>query len=120
MEVTLDLMRDNGEALSVSAEGLTAYEAGLAALTEAYGIDAKVIDCEITQSGFSFDTGAFAEIALQIKGVGYRGRGRGPDPVWAGLRALCDAFEKSVFLAPAKGRTEIANTKLSKIAEKTS
>ena len=40
----------------------------------------------------------------KIDGEVYRGRGRGPDPVWAGLRALCDAFEKSVFLAPAKER----------------
>jgi len=126
VEITLELKRDNGEALSVTAEGLTAYEAGLAALIEAYEIDAKVMDCEITQSGFGFETGAFAEIALRIKGVGYRGRGRGPDPVWAGLRALCDAFEKSVFLAPAKGSREDvppdtkSGPKLSKIAEKTS
>ncbi len=120
VEVTLDLRRDNGDPLTVTATGITAYEAGLAALVDAYQIEAKVVDCEIIQSGFGFEGGAFAEISLQIKGVGYRGRGRGPDPVWAGLRALCDAFEKSVFLAPANGRTDVSPDTKSKIAEKTS
>lgn len=100
--ITLDLFRDNGEALQVSATGLNAFEAGFRALVDAYQIDAKVNDCEIIQSGFSFDGGAFAEISLQIKGEGYRGRGRGPDPVWAGLRAMCDGFEKYVFLHDRK------------------
>ena len=120
VEITLDLKRDNGDPLTVTAEGITAYEAGLAALIDAYQIDAKVVDCEIIQSGFGFEGGAFAEISLHIKGVGYRGRGRGPDPVWAGLRALCDAFEKSVFLAPSKGRTDVSSDTTSRIAEQTS
>ncbi len=102
VEMTLDLMRDNGEPLTVTANGITALEAGLAALIEAYQIEAKVLDCEIIQAGFGFEGGAFAEVTVQIKGEAYRGRGRGPDPVWATLRSLCDAFEKSVFLAPRK------------------
>jgi 2-isopropylmalate synthase len=64
---------------------------------EAFGLEAEVIDCEILQAGFDFDGGAFAEININIKGEVNRGRGRGPDGVWAGTRALIDAFEKSTF-----------------------
>ena len=103
-DIALDLLHDDRSVETVRGEGSNAFEAGLDALVKAYGIAASVADCEITQTGFDFDTGAFAEISLTIDGGVYRGRGRGPDPVWAGLRALCDAFEKSVFLAPAKER----------------
>lgn len=106
VNIVLDLVRDNGEPLTVQADGITALEAGLAALIEAYQIDAKVLDSEITQAGFGFEGGAFAEISLAVKGEVYRGRGRGPDPVWAGLRAMCDAFEKSVFLQPRKDKSQ--------------
>ncbi|BBF79451.1 MULTISPECIES: 2-isopropylmalate synthase [Asticcacaulis] len=108
--ITLDLFRDNGEPLKVTATGLNAFEAGFRALVDAYQIEARVNDCEIIQSGFTFDGGAFAEISLQIKGEAYRGRGRGPDPVWAGLRAMCDAFEKYVFLHDRKTHASNLNS----------
>jgi 2-isopropylmalate synthase len=108
--ITLDLVRDNGDPLTVQAEGITALEAGHAALVEAYQIEAKVLDSEIIQAGFGFEGGAFAEISLQVKGEVYRGRGRGPDPVWAGLRAMCDAFEKSVFLTARKDKSQISKS----------
>ena len=106
-EIAIELTHDNGDVEKVLGQGLTAFDAGLNALAKAYNIAADIADCEITQTGFTFETGAFAEISLSIKGEVYRGRGRGPDPVWAGLRALCDAFEKSVFLAPVKGRKTV-------------
>jgi 2-isopropylmalate synthase len=109
--LTLDLVRDNGQPLTVQAEGITALEAGLTALIEAYQIEAKVVDTEILQAGFGFEGGALADIALQVKGVVYNGRGRGPDPVWAGLRALCDGFEKSVFLASRAREAAQSETK---------
>ncbi|WP_140984531.1 2-isopropylmalate synthase [Asticcacaulis tiandongensis] len=106
VSITLDLFRDNGDPLQVTASGLNAFEAGFRALVDAYQIEARVNDCEIIQSGFTFDGGAFAEISLQIKGEVYRGRGRGPDPVWAGLRAICDGFEKYVFLHDRKMKAQ--------------
>ena len=103
-DIALDLLHDDRSVETVRGEGRNAFAAGLDALAKAYGIAASVADCEITQTGFDFDSGAFAEISLTIEGEVYRGRGRGPDPVWAGLRALCAAFEKSVFLAPVNER----------------
>ncbi|ESQ84918.1 hypothetical protein AEAC466_07625 [Asticcacaulis sp. AC466] len=107
-DIALDLLHDDRSLQTVRGEGSNAFEAGMDALSKAYGITAQVADCEITQAGFDFEGGAFAEISLNIKGEVYRGRGRGPDPVWAGLRALCDAFEKSVFLALANERKDVA------------
>ncbi|EGF91370.1 hypothetical protein ABI_27850 [Asticcacaulis biprosthecium C19] len=51
----------------------------------------------------------------------YRGRGRGPGSVGLGLRALCKAIEKSVFLAPEEGRMRAVpdETISTKIAERT-
>ncbi len=109
-DIAIDLSHDDGRLHTARGEGATAFDAGLDALVKAYGEPAQIVDCEITQTGFGFDTGAFAEISLSIKGEVYRGRGRGPDPVWAGLRALCDAFEKSVFLAPLVRHPEPAQT----------
>ncbi|MDI7775470.1 2-isopropylmalate synthase [Asticcacaulis sp. EMRT-3] len=115
--IALDIQHDDRSLQTVIGEGRNAFDAGLHALTRAYGTAAEVIDCEITQAGFDFDSGAFAEMTLSIKGEVYRGRGRGPDSVWAGLRALCDAFEKSVFLTPLNGRTEAPVDSSFKIAE---
>ena len=57
----------------------------------------------------------------KIDGEVYRGRGRGPGSVWAGLRAVCDGFEKSIFLALEEGRkrTVPEQTISIKIAETT-
>ena len=101
-DIAIDLVHDDRRIQTVRGEGNNAFEAGLDALVTAYGHKAEVVDCEVTEAGFDFDAGAFAEISLNINGEVHRGRGRGPDPVWAGLRAMCDSFEKSVFLALAK------------------
>ncbi|MGZ3305251.1 MAG: homocitrate synthase/isopropylmalate synthase family protein, partial [Asticcacaulis sp.] len=113
-DIALDLLHDDRSLQTVRGEGADAYEAGLDALSKAYGIEARVADCEITQAGFDFTGGAFAEISLTINGEVHRGRGRGPDPVWAGLRAMCDSFEKSVFLALAKGSKTVPAETISK------
>ncbi len=118
-DIAMDLLHDDRSLQTVRGEGANAFEAGFNALSKAYDIEAEVADCEITQAGFDFDGGAFAEISLKIKGEVYRGRGRGPDPVWAGLRALCDAFEKSVFVDPAKESTETVPADTISKAEKT-
>jgi 2-isopropylmalate synthase len=115
-DIAIDLLHDDRRMETARGEGANAFEAGLDALARAYGVEATVADCEITQAGFDFDGGAFAEISLKINGEVHRGRGRGPDPVWAGLRALCDAFEKSVFLTPVNGRRDVPADPISKIA----
>ena len=101
-DIAIDLLHDDRRIQTVRGEGRNTFAAGLNALTTAYGHQARVVDCDVTEAGFDFETGAFAEISLNINGEVHRGRGRGPDPVWAGLRAMCDSFEKSVFLALAK------------------
>lgn len=101
-DIAIDLLHDDRRIQTVRGEGNNAFAAGLDALTLAYGHKAEVVGCEVTEAGFDFETGAFAEISLSINGGVHRGRGRGPDPVWAGLRAMCDSFEKSVYLALAK------------------
>ncbi|MGA9659850.1 MAG: 2-isopropylmalate synthase, partial [Asticcacaulis sp.] len=68
VELTLHLKTDAGEAVTVTAQGPTVYAAGLNGLSGAYGVSAKIVDCEITQSGFDFDGGAFADVTLEIKG----------------------------------------------------
>lgn len=120
-EIAIELAHDDGGTEKVLGTGATAFDAGLNALAKAYRIEGQVADCEITQTGFAFDTGAFAEISLTVQGEVYRGRGRGPDPVWAGLRALCDAFEKSVFLLPDNRRKTVpaATNSKDQIHEKT-
>jgi 2-isopropylmalate synthase len=97
-EVTLTLATDNAREQTITAKGRSSLEAGLSAVAQAYGeqagLSAKIADCEILQAGFDFDGGAFAEVSIMIKGEVNRGRGRGPDGVWAGIRATIDAFEK--------------------------
>ena len=101
-DIAIDLVHDDRRIQTVRGEGNNAFTAGLDALAAAYGHKAQVVDCDVTEAGFDFEAGAVAEISLSINGEVHRGRGRGPDPVWAGLHAMCDSFEKSVFLALAK------------------
>ncbi len=113
-DMAIDLLYDDRSLHTARGEGHSAFAAGLNALSKAYGIPADLAGCKISQSGIDFTGEAFAEIRLSIKGEVYRGRGRGPDPVWAGLRALCDAFDKSAFVQPGNGRTEAVPTRYSK------
>jgi 2-isopropylmalate synthase len=101
-DIAIDVIHDDRRVQTVRGEGSNAFAAGLDALAHAYGHQAQVVDCRVTEAGFDFETGAVAEISLSINGEVHRGRGRGPDPVWAGLHAMCDSFEKSVYLALAK------------------
>ncbi len=118
-DIAIDLQTDDRRLQTVRGEGSNAFTAGLDALSQAYGYAATVVDCEVTEAGFDFDAGAFAEVSLNINGEVHRGRGRGPDPVWAGLRAMCDSFDKSVFMALAKERKTVPSETLP-IVEKTS
>ena len=94
-ELSLTLTDNTGDEQQLKATAANVFDAGLEALSAYFGVAAKIADCEITQAGFGFDNGAFAEVSLSINGTLSRGRGRGQDSVWAGIRALIDAFEKS-------------------------
>lgn len=43
-------------------------------------------------------------------GEGYRGRGRGPGPVWLGLFAPMSTTDKTVFVTPENGSTGTIHT----------
>ena len=92
--VELRLGLDHENERLISGIGPSALDAAMSALLTAYLPEAQVVDCEILQAGFDFSHGAFAEISLNSGDQITRGRGRGLDPVWAGVRALIDALEK--------------------------
>ncbi|MFN3230315.1 MAG: alpha-isopropylmalate synthase regulatory domain-containing protein, partial [Asticcacaulis sp.] len=94
--VALELSRDDREApMLLTGSGPDVLDACLSALNTGFGRTAMIRDSEIIQAGFTFETGAFAELTLLFDHEEIRGRGRGPDPVWAAARALIDAFEKA-------------------------
>lgn len=96
--VEIHLGLDHDDERVITGTGPSALDAALEALLAAYLPGAEVVDCEILQAGFDFTKGAFAEIGLKADNAPStpvtRGRGRGADPVWAGVRALVDALEK--------------------------
>ena len=92
--VELRLGLDHEDERLITGTGPSALDAAMSALLATYLPEACVVDCEIHQSGLDFSHGAFADSALNSGDQTTRGRGRGLDPVWAGVRALIDALEK--------------------------
>ena len=90
----VELARD-GESTTHVAIGETALEAAFFALRQAAGQDAHVEEIEIGQAGYGVNPDAAAEATVCIAGKSWPGRGQGPDPLWAGVRALVDAFNKA-------------------------
>jgi 2-isopropylmalate synthase len=90
----VELARDN-ESTTHVAIGETALEAAFFALREAAGQDAHVEEIEIAQAGYGVNPDAAAEAIVCIAGKNWPGRGQGPDPLWAGVRAFVDAFNKA-------------------------
>ncbi|HEY2069718.1 MAG TPA: 2-isopropylmalate synthase [Rhizomicrobium sp.] len=84
------------ESVTHVAIGETALEAAFIAVRQAAGAEAEIAELDILQTGYGANTGAEAEIVLASGGDEYRGHGRGPDPLWAGVRAFVDAFNKIV------------------------
>jgi 2-isopropylmalate synthase len=85
------------------AIGETALEAAFFAVRQAAGPEAEIEEVDILQTGYGANTGAEAEIVLRAGGDMFRGHGRGADPLWAGVRAFVDAFNK---IARAGGAVE--------------
>jgi 2-isopropylmalate synthase len=90
----IELTRDE-EAATHVAIGETALEAAFFAVRQAAGPDAEIEEVDILQTGYGANTGAEAEIVLSVGGEMVRGHGRGADPLWAGVRAFVDAFNRS-------------------------
>jgi 2-isopropylmalate synthase len=82
------------EASTHVAIGETAMEAAFFAVRQASGEDATVEEIEITQAGYGATADAAAEALIRIAGESWRGHGQGADPLWAGVRAFVDAFNK--------------------------
>jgi 2-isopropylmalate synthase len=93
--VAVELARGDGEAASHFAIGETALEAAFLAVRQAAGPDAEVEEIEILQAGYGANCDAQAEAVIRVGAKSWRGHGRGPDPLWAGVRAIVDAFNKS-------------------------
>ena len=91
----VELTHAGGEAVSHVAIGSTAMEAALAALRQATGCELALDEIETVQTGFGVEADATAEVWLTVDGQSRRGRGRGPDPMWAAVRASVDAVNKS-------------------------
>jgi 2-isopropylmalate synthase len=77
------------------AVGDTPLEAAFFALREASGVAAELDALEIVQAGFGASANARAEVTIRAGGQAFMGRGRGEDPLWAGVRAVLDAFNKA-------------------------
>lgn len=98
----VELARD-GEANAVHvAIGSTALEAGFLAVRQAAGVAAELDEVEIVQAGFGPSASARAEVSVRHDGQAYKGRGRGPDPLWAAVRAVTDAFNRLARTVPAE------------------
>jgi 2-isopropylmalate synthase len=77
------------------AIGETAMEAAFFAIRQAAGQEAEVEEIEICQAGYGTNADASAETLVRIAGESWRGHGQGADPLWAGVRAFVDAFNKA-------------------------
>ena len=93
--VELDLARGDAEPVRSVAIGRTALEAAVVAVRQITGADAELEEAEIMQTGFGAHVDAMAETMVRVDGATYRGRGRGPDPLWAGVRSVLDAVNKA-------------------------
>jgi 2-isopropylmalate synthase len=93
--VVVQLMQGDGEAGTHFAIGETALEAAFLAVRQAAGADAEIEEIEILQAGYGANSEAQAEATVRIGEKSWCGHGRGPDPLWAGVRAIVDAFNKS-------------------------
>jgi 2-isopropylmalate synthase len=90
----IELAQDDDSATHV-AIGETALEAAFFAMRQAAGEDAEVEEIEILQAGYGTNADAAAEAVIRIAGEIWRGHGQGPDPLWAGVRAFVDAFNRA-------------------------
>jgi 2-isopropylmalate synthase len=91
----VELQQGDGETATHAGIGETALEAAFLALRQTADPDAEVEEIEILQAGYGTNSDAVAETILRMGGKTWRGRGRGPDPLWAGVRAFVDAFNKA-------------------------
>jgi len=91
----VELAQGDGEPATHVAIGETALEAAFIAVRQAAGQDAEVEEIEIIQAGYGANSDAQAETVIRVGAKSWRGHGRGPDPLWAGVRAFVDAFNKS-------------------------
>lgn len=96
----VELQRQGGEKVVHAAIGETALEAGFLAVRQASGLSAELDEVEIVQAGFGPAASARAEVSVRLDGFACKGRGRGPDPLWAGVRALTDALNKAARAQP--------------------
>ncbi|HEX3673154.1 MAG TPA: 2-isopropylmalate synthase [Rhizomicrobium sp.] len=93
--VVVELAQGDGPAATHVAIGETALEAAFLAVRQAAGADAEVDEIEILQAGYGANSDAQAEAMVRIGDKSWCGHGRGPDPLWAGVRAFVDAFNKA-------------------------
>jgi 2-isopropylmalate synthase len=104
----VELTREAAAPLVLVATGETALEAGFRAVRQAAGGAAEIDSVEILQAGFGAGASARAEVSLRVDDRLFTGRGRGPDPLWAGVRAVVDAFNKAARAhTPAAATTEL-------------
>lgn len=98
----VELSREGSASAVHVALGHTALEAGFLAVRQAAGVSAELDEVEIVQAGFGPSASARAEVLVRVDGQIFRGRGRGPDPLWAGVRAVTDAFNRLARAVPAE------------------
>jgi 2-isopropylmalate synthase len=105
----VELTSQDGHAAAHVAIGETALEAAFLAVRQAFDPDSAVEEVEILQAGYGVSADAEAETRLRVGDGFYPGRGRGPDPLWAGVRAFVDAFNKSARSGAVAGEKEKRN-----------
>ena len=98
----VELEREPGERSVQVAIGETALEAGFLAARQAFALFAELEEIEMVQAGFGAAAQARAEVLVRLEGDSFRGRGRGPDPLWAGVRAMTDALNRAARAQPLK------------------
>ena len=101
----VELDRGPGERSVQVAIGETALEAGFLAARQAFALFAELDEVELVQAGFGATALARAEVLVRLDGDAFRGRGRGPDPLWAGVRAMTDALNRAARAQPNKEET---------------
>jgi 2-isopropylmalate synthase len=99
----VELAYGDGELFNQVAIGGSALEAALFAVRQATVCQIEVDEIESLHTGFGADADATTEVWVRIGGKACRGRGRGPDPLWAGVRAILDAVNKATRPVAGEG-----------------
>jgi 2-isopropylmalate synthase len=102
----VELARGDGEHITRVGIGETALESAFLAVRQDISPTAEVEEIEMLQFGYGAASDAEAETVVRVGETRYRGHGRGPDPLWASVRAFIHALNKAQQAAAADDAAE--------------